>query len=119
MKTKTQNQSKAVKMFAKAKAAGHLIACTFSKGGGYDPITDMQSAPITEVIDCLRSNYAAGQIDGQAIQSDDFELFTLRSLFLTLTPKTQGLKVTVSGKVCTIVSIVSDPDDITLTLQVR
>lgn len=119
MKSKAQWKATALKIINKARAANLMISCTFSLAGGYDPVTEVDSAATTEAVDCLREEYKAGQIDGQAIQSNDFKLLALGDEFLTIYPKTAGLTVTVDGKVCTVVSASIDPADALWIIQVR
>lgn len=116
-KTKAQFQGVAAKL--KAKFSTFFIARTFTAPGGYDPVTEVQVPGATESVECLREDYNAGQIDGQSIMKNDFKLLVVAADFSVIYPKTDGLKVNVDGKSCTVVSANLDAADAVWTLQVR
>ena len=95
------------------------IDCTFELPGAYDPVSGTTQPGVSEVISCIREDYEAGQIDGQLIQRNDFKLLALPGDFSTTDVKTDELKVTVDGKVCTVKNAMLDPAGALWVLQVR
>lgn len=115
--TKSEFQDLAAEL--KAEFQDFFIARTFAAPSGYDPVTEMQVPGATESVECLREDYTTGQIDGQSIMKNDFKLLVVAADFSVIQPKTDGLKVTVDGKSCTVVSANLDAADAVWTLQVR
>lgn len=96
-----------------------MQSCLFSRPGSYDPLTGTSGAATTETIPCLRVEYKAREIDGQAIQKSDFQLIARVAEFSALSPRTDGVRVAVDGLVCNIVSAEKDPADAIWIIQVR
>jgi hypothetical protein len=115
--TKSEFQDLAAEL--KEEFQDFFIARTFTAPGGYDPVTEVQVPGAAESVECLREDYTAGQIDGQSIQKNDFKLLAVAADFSVIHPKTDGLKVNVDGKVCSVVNANLDAADAVWTLQVR
>lgn len=105
------------KLFAKARAGNLDADCVFEKLGSYSPSTG-QLPPATETVSCIREEYTAKQKDGTIIQRNDFMLMAQVADFSALTPRTDGVTVTVDGIECTIVDI-DNTFDIVYIMQVR
>jgi len=117
--TKSKFQSVAEKLFAKAKAGNLTVSCSFELLGDYDPVLETNAASITQSIDCIREDYDAKAKDGLIVQRDDFKLLAEFVSFTKLSPRTDGVIVTVDGKKCVIVHVDLDAASAVYTLQVR
>lgn len=116
--SKTKFKAVAAKLFAKASAGDLTIDCVFEQLGTYSPSTGQLPA-ITETITCIREEYNAHQVDGQIIQRDDFKLLAQYDDFIALTPRADGVTVTVDGVKCVIVKAPIDAADAVYTIQCR
>lgn len=116
-KTKTQFQGVAAKL--KANFSTFFTPRVFTAPSGYDPVTEVMTGAVTDSVECMREDYTASQIDGQSIQKNDFKLIALAADFTTIQPKTDGLKVNVDGKECSVIYAQLDAADAAWTLQVR
>ncbi len=114
----TQAEFQQVAQELKEEFADFFKPRLFTLTGDYDPITET-TTKITDTVDAMREEYKQGQIDGQSIQSNDFMLLALVSDFTTITPSTNGLKVVVDGKTCTVVKAFEDAANATWVIQVR
>ncbi len=117
--SKTKFKASAVKLFAKAKAGGLTTSCTFELLGEYDPVLETNATSVTDTVDCIREDYTDAQKDGTIIQRSDFKLLAQFDSFTKLSPRTDGVVVTVDGVRCTIVNGMLDAADAVYTLQVR
>lgn len=116
--SKEKFKTSAAKLFKKAKDGGLIVSCTFELLGDYDPLTG-QSASVSQTIDCIREDYTEYQTDGVNVQRDDFKLLAQFDDFTSLSPRADGVKVTVNGLNCTIEHVDLDAADAVYTIQVR
>ena len=91
----------------------------FEIQGDYDPLTSSYTNGVTQTVDCLREEFQASQFDGQLIQNGDFKLLALYDDFQAIAPRTDGLKVTVGGKLCTVIKVSPDAANAMYTIHVR
>ena len=103
----------------KAEFSDFFIDRTFSEKGTYDPVTGTYGAATETVVPCVRIDYAQDQVDGKLIQSNDFALLALSDDFGSLVPNTDGLRVSVDGKDCSVIRATIDPASAVWELQVR
>lgn len=117
--SKANFQAVATKLFAKAKSGDLLVSGAFKLLGAYDPVTETSAASVNQTIDCIREEFAANEKGVGSIQRDDFKLLARHSDFTLLTPRIDGVKVTVIGLNCSIVSAGLDAADAVYTIHVR
>jgi len=98
--------------------ADFRVACEFVKKGGFTP-PDTIIPDTTDTVNCIIEDYNASQFNGVQIQVNDFKLLARPQEFTTLTPRTDNLKVTVQGQVCTVISSEQDPANAVWVIQVR
>lgn len=99
--------------------ADFIQQAVFSVPGSQDPVTGATQPATTETVGVIREDYDARQIDGQQIQRNDFKLLARVSQFSAVTPRTDGVTVTVDGLACQIVTAEKDAANAVWTIQVR
>lgn len=93
--------------------------CIFYSPTSYDPVTEAYGSPVEQTIMCQKMDYSADRIDGQSIQSNDFMLLVIGADFDAVRPKTDGLKVSVDDKLCSVIRAETKDTGISWILQVR
>jgi hypothetical protein len=93
--------------------------CVFELLGSYDPVTETNAASATNTIKCIRLEFNAMQKNNSVIQRDDFMLLAEFDKFTNLSPRTDGVIVTIQGVANSIVSTELDPANAVYTIHVR
>lgn len=114
--TKLEFQDLADELF-NDEFADFLVPCDFLKKGVFNP--SGSEPDIEDTVNCIIEDYNASQFNGVQIQVNDFKLLARPQEFTTLTPRTDNLKVTVEGQVCTVISAEQDPANAVWVIQVR
>lgn len=99
--------------------ADFRVSCAFELLGDYDPVTESNAAPLSDTILCIREEFKAYQIDGQIVQVNDFKILAEFDNFTSLSPRTDGVLVTVNGLSCSIISAPLDAADAVYTIHMR
>jgi len=116
----TQAEFQQVATDLKIEFADFFKPAIFTKLGDYDPLTGETVGDIEFTVDALREDYAAGQIDGQSIQYNDFSLLILADEFTVAQPTVDDLRLEFNGKsALTVVHGALDAANAVWTLQVR
>lgn len=114
----TQSEFQTLASELKAEFADFFKPRVFTLQGSYSPSTGVNDS-VSETVDALREDYTAREIDGQSIQANDFKLLVLVSDFKVLTPRIDGLHVSVDEKECAVINAQKDAADAVWTIQVR
>ena len=99
--------------------ADFRVDCIFELLGAYDPVTETNAAPVTQTIKCIRQEFNAEQKNGSNVQSDDFKILAEFDKFTLLSPRVDGLIVTVNLLSNTIVSADLDAANAVYTIHLR
>lgn len=90
-------------------------------GGVYDPITGETTGGTpahASTAPAIRQDYEAQEVDGQAVQRNDFKLL-VRKATLNTDPRADSVTVSFGGRQCRIINAELDAADAVWTLQVR
>lgn len=117
--SKTKSQAVAAKLFQKAKDGDLIVSCKFELLGEYDPILETNAASITETIDCIREGYSEMSLNNDNVQRGDYKLLAQYLDFTKLDPRTDGVKLTINGKITTIAHAELDAADAVYTIHVK
>jgi len=117
--SKAKFQAVADRLFAKAKAGDITKVAVFTLPGTFDPLTEVQQPSYSEVVDVIIESYKANEVDGQLIQANDAKLLVRNNQFMAISPRTDGMTLTINSASLVIVSADIDPANAVWTIQVR
>ena len=93
--------------------------CTFELLGDYNPVTETNSASTSQTVLCIRQEFNANQKDGNIVQRQDFKILAEFDKFTLLSPRTDGVLVTINGLSNSIVSSTLDAANAVYTIHLR
>lgn len=110
-------------IFAAFPGARHQATFTTPGSGGvYDPITGetVGGTPgASQTLEVIIDDYNAKEVDGQAIQRNDFKLICRAKDFAQIEPRSDNLTVSARGVSCRVMTAETDPMGAHWVLQVR
>jgi len=117
--SKTKFQDVAAKLFQKASDGDLIVSCKLELLGDYDPVTETSTASISETINCIREEYSEMSINSDNIQRGDYKLLVPYASLGGFDPRTDGVKLTINGKITTIAHAGLDEADAVYTIHVK
>ena len=116
MATRSKFQALAAKMIGN-KFADFAGDCILSNAGVWNPTTQSQT-PEKQTIKAIRTTFTEGQFNGQSILVGDYRLVAEYQK-ITIPVSVDTTSCTFNGEVYRIVSVVIDPAEATITMQIR
>lgn len=123
MTTRAKFKGIAAKLFAKfSDLAPNTPFVTPGMNGTFNPVTGTVTGGTDALIEygaTIREEYEARQIDGQAIQANDFKLLVQVDSFTQFDPRADNTFTFVDNIPCRIINATKDAADAVWTVQCR
>lgn len=117
--SKAKFKSVAKKLFDKAKSGSLTKSATFRLAGTIDPITEEETGSYSETVQAIVEAYNGREVDGEMIQANDLKLLVLDDDLTGITPRSDGMTLSVDGSQLTIVKADIDTAEAVWTIQIR